>query len=308
MLATTRPTPPPYSAGELCRAMLVGTGATPDASRLDRVLCHDPARALVEVQAGAPWSALPEAGSFPGHSVGEAVAANLAGPDGRPVVAHLRAFTLVTPDGELRRASRDRAPELFSLAVGGLGVFGPFYSLTFDLASLAEAARAPLEPVRLEPEPAAPCGTSVELLVPPGACDAFVASARAAVEERRCAPSLLEARRVLAESETCLRWARREYVALRIGFRVRGTLGACVGAAQLRARLLELALAANGTFMPADLRFATRAQAEACYPMLGTFLAEKRRLDPAGRVSPRWYRDAWRLWRGETCHVRWSGS
>lgn len=307
MLATTRPTPPPYSAGELCRAMLGGAGAMLDASRLDRVLCHDRERALLEVQSGAPWSALPAGTSFPGRTVGEAVAANLAGPDGRPVVAHLRALTLVTPDGELRRASRERAPELFALAVGGMGVFGPFYSLTFDLASLAGAAAASLDTVRLDPEPEATYGTGIELLLPPGARDAFVAAARAAIEERRCATTLLEGRSVLPETETCLRWARREYIALRIGFRVRATLGACVAAAQLRARLLELALAEGGAFMPADLPLATRAQAEACYPMLGTFLAEKRRLDPAGRVSPRWYRDAWRVWRDETCSARWSG-
>jgi hypothetical protein len=42
--------------------------------------------------------------------------------------------------------------------------------------------------------------------------------------------------------------------------------------------------------------------------MLGTFLAEKRRLDPAERVSPRWYRDASRLWRGDACRVRWSAT
>jgi hypothetical protein len=308
MLATAHPSALPVSAGELCRAMLGEAGAMPDASRLDRVLRHDPERALLEVQAGAPWSALPVGATFPGRSVGEAVAANLAGPDGRPVVAHLRALTLVTPDGELRRASRERSPELFALAVGGMGVFGPFYSLTFDLASLAEAAGAPLDTVRLEPEPEAHCGTSIELLLPPGGRDAFVASARAAIEERRCAPTLLEARRVLPEADTCLRWARREYVALRIGFRVRATLGASVGATQLRARLLELSLAAGGAFMPADLPLASRAQAEACYPMLGTFLAEKRRLDPAERVSPRWYRDASRLWRGDACRVRWSAT
>ena len=172
MLAT-HPTPPPYSAGDLCRAMLGGTGAFPalDASRLDRVLCHDADRAVLEVQAGAPWSALPVGASFPGRSVGEAVAANCAGPDGRPIVAHLLALTLVTPDGELRRASRERAPELFALAVGGMGVFGPFYSLTFDLTSLAGATAAPAA-AACAPEATDAPGTSIELLVPPEASEA----------------------------------------------------------------------------------------------------------------------------------------
>lgn len=298
------------SAGDLCRAMLSAPDAWRafDASRLDRVLCHDADRGLLEVQAGAPWNAVPGGAGFLGGTVGESVAANRAGPDGRPVVSHLRALTLVTPDGELRRASRERSPELFALAVGGLGVFGPFYSLTFDLDSLAGAAPTPAVSQLLAPPPerAAARDAEIELLLPPRASDGFVHDARTAIEERRCVPTSLEARSTLTESDTYLRWARRDYVALRIGFRPRSTLGACVATVQLRARLLELALAVGGSFMPADLALATRTQAEACYPMFGAFLEEKRRLDPGLRLQPPWYRHACRVWRGEPCTVRWS--
>lgn len=300
------------SASDLCRAMRAEAlpARAIDASGLDRVLRHDTAHGLLEVQAGAPWAALPGLADavFPTATVGEGLALNCAGPDGRPMVAHLRALTLVTPDGELRRASRECSPEIFRVAVGGLGVFGPFYSLTFDLASLASAAAAPVAGVRLAPdgvEADAP-GWLVEVLVPAQACDAFVAAARAALEERRFVPTHLEARPTLSESDTLLRWARADFVALRVGFRPRGTVGGCVAAVQLRARLLELAVAAGGSCPPADLPLLTRAQAAACYPMLGAFLAEKRRLDPAERLAPRWYRDVSRLWRGEACRPRWA--
>jgi hypothetical protein len=40
--------------------------------------------------------------------------------------------------------------------------------------------------------------------------------------------------------------------------------------------------------------------------MLGGFLEEKRRLDPAGRMLTPWYRAVRRAWRGESCKVRWA--
>jgi FAD/FMN-containing dehydrogenase len=309
MLAThSLPLPPApglrvHSALDLCKAMLAG--AIPagrfDHSGLDRVLCHDPQRAALEVQAGTPWRALAAhgGGAFGDTTVGDSVASNTAGQDGRPVVAHLRSLTLVTADGELRRASRDHAPELFRLAVGGFGVFGPFYSVTLDLASLARAAADAAAPVRLElPEaPAVGACSGIELLVPPEASERLIAQMRDEIDAHRYALNRLEVRRTLPEDETYLRWARREYAALRVEVRSRSTLGGCVGATQLRTRLVELALAAGGSVAPGSLPAASRDQAAACYPMLGAFLAEKRRYDPAERVTNPWYRRTRGLWR-----------
>jgi FAD/FMN-containing dehydrogenase len=306
MLATHSfplPAPRVYSAVDLCKAMLAGAvqAGRFDDSGLDRVLCHDPLRGALEVQAGTPWHALAAHGgsAFAATTVGESVAANAVGPDGRPMVVHLRSLTLATANGELRRASRECSPELFRLAVGGFGVFGPFYSVTLDLASLAQAAAAAAAPVRLElPEaPANGACSRIDLLAPPEAREPLVAQVRAALGEHRYALTLLEVRRALPEDETFLRWARREHAALRIEFRSRSTLGGCVGATQLRTQLIDLALAAGGAIAPASLPAASRAQAAACYPMLGNFLAEKRRHDPAGRVTNAWYRGTRDLWR-----------
>lgn len=301
-----------YSAGDLCRAVLdcPERPLRPDAAVLDRVLRHDAERGLLEVQAGTPWRALSGFGGacFGPGSVGDSVAANSAGPDGRPVVAHLRSLTLVTADGELRRVNREQTPELFALAVGGLGALGPFYSLTLQLASLAETVASAADPVRMallqDDAPGPRIG--IELLAPPESSAALAGQVRAALEERRCELTRLDARRALPETETLLRWARREYVSLRIEYRTRATLGAHVAAAQLRTRLIDLALAAGGGFAPRDLAHASRAQAEAGYPMLGEFIAAKRRYDPAERVRNAWYRSACRVWRGERCEVRWA--
>lgn len=315
MLATTQlplSAPRLHSAGDLCKLML-SAGAHPgrlDATDLNRTLRHDAERGLLEVQAGVGWRCLePHVGAafLPG-SVGESVAANCAGPDGEPIVRHLHALTLVTAAGELHRASREHAPALFRLAVGGFGAFGPFYSLTLDLPSLARSAARSTAPARIELPDDDPGGPrlELELLVPPQRSDEVVAQVRAALAEHRCRLCLLEARRILPENETCLRWARSEFVALRIAYRTRATLGACASAAQLRGRLLDLAIGAGGSFMPRLLPLATRAQATACYPMLAVFLAEKRRLDPAERVPCPWYRGVRRAWRPEACTVRWA--
>jgi len=304
--------PQVYSALDLCRAMLAGNALPSrfDAAGLDRTLCHNAERGLLEVQSGAPWRSLAThvgADFLPG-TVGDSVAANSAGPDGLPVVAHVRALTLVTADGELRRASREQAPELFRLAVGGFRAFGPFYSVTLDLASLARSAANAAAPLSLGLPPVEARGAPhrIQLLVPLPASEAFIAQARAALEERRCILAGLEVRRVLAEQETMLRWARQDYAELRIEFHMRGTIGACVNAAELRMRLIDLALDAGGTFAPAHLPQASRAQAAACYPMLGAFLAEKRRTDPAERVLGAWYRGVREMWRRQDCEVRWS--
>lgn len=313
MLASSSATPRLYSAGDLCRAVLAATAHWEPFDRgLDRTLRHDAERGLLEVQAGASWDSLaPYIGTrfLPG-TVGECVAANHAGPDGEPIVRHVHAFTLAAASGELHRASRERAADLFRLAVGGFGAFGPFYSLTLDLASLSRSAARASAPASLElPEdqPEADGQSFALALLAPAQCsDAVVAGMRAALAERRLRLRRLEARRIVPDAETFLRWARGECVELRIEFRARATLGACTGAAQLRAGLIDLALAAGGAFTPEWLPLATRAQAEAAYPMLGAFLAEKRRLDPAERVQSSWYRGARRAWRAESCGVRWA--
>jgi hypothetical protein len=305
---------PVYSASDLCKSMLAGAGTDEPlpAASLDRVLLHDPGRGMLEVQAGVRWSALASVlgAEFSDGSVGASVARNSAGPDGRPIVAHLRALTLACADGELRRASRERAPDLFRLAVGGFGAFGAFYSLTLDTESLVRALADPAGTVHAETLPGAQDAPRhrIELLLPPQTFHSTLGKVRAALEERRCRLAGLEARQVLPEAETYLCWARRDYIALRIEFQARPTIGASVGAAQLRARLMALAVEAGGSFTADALPFASRAQAETCYPMLGGFLEEKRRLDPAGRMLTPWYRAVRRAWRGEGCKVRWANA
>lgn len=293
-----------------------------DGSEMDRILHFDARRGLLELQAATRWTEL--AGYLASRripidafaqskggpaTVGEAVAQAAPGPDGLPVSAHVAAITLCTPDGELRRADRSVHGDLFRLALGGHGVIGVLYSVTLSIESLrrsAAAAAAPVE-LRLEEEPAAPAPEcSIECLVPPEALDAYLKDVRGLVEERRIALHGITVRRYQAESETSLRWATREWAGVEVRFGSKTTLGASVAAAEARRALLNAALALGGSFPIRDLRDATRAQLEHCYPTIKAFLADKRRSDPAERLQNAWYRGLVATMCSEPCAVRWA--
>jgi hypothetical protein len=303
----------PFSALELRDA--VRSTRRYDAARLDRVLHLDESRNLVEVQASTPWIRLASylrAASvnitqawdrFP--TIGHSVATNAPGPDGRPMVAHVEALALVTPDAELRRISRHSSPELFALVVGGQDMFGAVYSITLRVDSLAKAAMDAIPCATLELAPEKPHGRPLELMVPPDAVEGFIAEARRCCDGWHTAIDSLDVRKSLAEKETVLCWARQEYACVTLGLSARDTLGASVRTTQLRQELIGCAIARGGSFAIACTPDATRDQAEACYPMLKTVLAEKRRLDPMEKIGNPWYRHYRSLLIREACAVRW---
>lgn len=304
----------PLSAIELSAAVRAGEAYDP--ARLDRVLRVEDDHGLIEVQAAARWTEIARR-LRPGHArtatlgsamqtVGESLAANAAGPDGRPAVMHVRSLTLVMPSGELARASRARQSELFALTVGGHGVTGTLYSATLDIASLSAALD---EAVGADLLCAANPGRAwrpLRLLLPPHELGAFLDDARALCDEWRMPLAGARLRRTREENETFLRWARRDYAALALHFAEPPVLGAAVRATQLRRNLVDAAIARGGSFPLHCTPEATRAQAQACYPELPRFLAEKRRLDPAERLVNPWYRHYRRLFSSERLAVRFA--
>ncbi len=299
----------PLSALELAAAI---RAAEPfDASRLDRVLRVDESHGLIEVQAATPWKVI-AACLRPGDAraaatqttmmtVGESLEHNAAGPDGRPAVVHVESIAVVTPGGELRRASRTAQRELFALVAGGLGLFGALYSVTLDIGSLSSAVNnAAL------PELVGVKGKPLRLLLPPEKLDAFLGAASARCEEWRMPLAGVEVRRTQQENDSFLRWARRDYAAVTLHLAEPPVLGIAVRTTQLRRSLIDAAIAQGGSFAVSCTPEATRAQAEACYPQLPQFLAEKRRMDPCERVVTPWYRHYQRLFSGQSCAVRWA--
>jgi hypothetical protein len=304
----------PMSAHELREAVRQARPFNP--AKLDRVLRLDASRGLVEVQASTSWESLaaylrpecPEvAALWTGlSSIGDSVATNAAGPDGRPTVAHIDSLTLVALDGEFRRISRIVNPELFRLAVGGHGLFGALYSVTLNLESLARTALDSQPSARLALGATSISTGTLIVLVAPEALEQFLTEARTRCGEWRVAIEGVEVRRTLPEAETLLRWARREYAEVSLRLPEPSVLGGCVRMNQLRRELIDSALAHGGSFPIASNLFATRAQTEACYPELREFLADKRRLDPAERFNNPWYRHYRSLLACPACEVRWS--
>jgi len=322
--ARRSPTVRVRSADELRNAMRQARAQalTLDASGLDRVLRADAARGLLEVQAATSWRELSAylgrqgdaLEAFCGISrlpdtVGDAVSKGNAGPDGLPVSAHVVAATLVSPDGELRRADRDSNPQLLKLVLGGQGVVGVLYSLTFSIESLRRSAARSAEAVELvmpDPGSAGAPSCAIECLLPPGALEGFLGDVRSLLEERRLVLHGISVRRTLADDSCHLNWATQDWASVEIRFGAKNTLGASVVAAQVRRALLAAALARSGSFPIGEVRDATREQLEACYPVLKVFVAEKRRADPADRLQNAWYRQVRAKLRGESCEVRWT--
>ncbi len=297
---------------------------TLDGRGLDRVLRVDAGRGLLELQAATSWSELTRylatqkiaLDAFSGMAglpatVGEAIAQASPGPDGLPVTAHVAAVTLVTPDGELRRADRGSNGELLRLVLGGQGVIGVLYSVTLSIDSLRRSAANAVAAIELgieEKTCAAAAACTIECLLPPAELDGFLKEIRAFFDERRLALLGISVRRHLAEDSCRLNWSTREWAGVEIRFSIKTTLGASVGAAEVRRALLEAALARGGSFPLRHAQDATRRQLEACHPALKGFLAEKRRGDPAERLQNDWYRCVTAKLRGESCESRWGKS
>lgn len=124
-----------------------------DLRSLDRVIGFDADKGIVEVEAGIQWPALLKflLKSQKRHSapwtfaqkqtganrfcLGGALASNIhsRGLRMKPFIADIDSFVLVNADGEPRVCSREENRDLFALAVGGYGLFGPIYSLRLRL-------------------------------------------------------------------------------------------------------------------------------------------------------------------------------
>ena len=128
-------------------------GVMLDIRKLDRVLNFDTARGLIEVESGMQWPALlayltesqrgrARAWTFAQKqtgadrlTIGGCLAANVHGRGLKmaPFVADVESFRLLDARGDLVTCSRSDNAELFSLAIGGYGLFGFIYSVTLKL-------------------------------------------------------------------------------------------------------------------------------------------------------------------------------
>jgi FAD/FMN-containing dehydrogenase len=102
-------------------------------------------RHLVSAQPRAPrqWGIAQKQTGADRLSIGGAVAANIHGRGltRAPFVADVEAFTLVDASGDVRRCSRTESAELFSLVIGGYGLFGVVTDVTLRLVPRQKVRR-----------------------------------------------------------------------------------------------------------------------------------------------------------------------
>ena len=128
-------------------------GVLLDAGGLNRILELDAERGLVRVEAGIlwddlirglremqqgnerRWSVVQKQTGADRLSIGGALAANGHGRGltYKPIVQDVESFEMVDTSGNLLQCSRTENSELFSLAIGGYGLFGVIYSVTLRL-------------------------------------------------------------------------------------------------------------------------------------------------------------------------------
>ena len=128
-------------------------GVLVDTRKLAKVLAFDAERGLIEVESGMQWPGLLDAlrqaqtGREPQWafnqkqtgadrlSMGGCLSANIHGRGLAlpPFISDVESFKLLDARGRLVNCSRRENPELFSLAIGGYGLFGFIYSVTLRL-------------------------------------------------------------------------------------------------------------------------------------------------------------------------------
>jgi len=132
-----------------------------DMNGLTRVIEFDRVRGEIEVEAGIqwpelyqyllqsqvneqkPWAFVQKQTGADKLSIGGALAANVHGRGLRlpPFVGDVVAFTIVGPDGAVRRCSRTENPEVFRAAIGGYGLFGAMVDVRLRLTARHKVQR-----------------------------------------------------------------------------------------------------------------------------------------------------------------------
>ncbi len=397
------------------------TGGTVLETRgLSRMLHLDRQRGLVEVEAGLQWPELVDglhalqrgesvqwsiaqkqtgANRF---TVGGSLAANCHGRGLRmgPIVADVESLRVVTADGSILSCSRRCNRELFSLVVGGYGLFGAVYSVTLRLVRRQVLQRV-VEVITVDDlveavdrrVAAGFCYGDFQFAIDPGSPDFLhrgVFSCYRPVEDGRPIPErqlalraddwqdllvlahqdksrafdvyarhylatsgqlywsddhqlavylddyhealdrrlgavergtemitevyvprhrladfmvaaahelrLVEAdliygtvRFTRADHDTYLPWARQDYACVVFNLHTPHTSAGVEGSAAAFRRLIDLAIARDGSYYLTYHRWAEPEQLLACYPQFPQFLALKRRYDPGEVFHSDWY-------------------
>ncbi|WP_202080615.1 FAD-binding protein [Caldalkalibacillus salinus] len=118
-----------------------------DMTSFNKILSLDEEEKTIRVQSGATWSDIQDYIHPYGLSVavmqssniftvGGSLSSNVHGRDVRfgPLIETVKSFRLLQADGSIIEVSREEHPELFSLVIGGFGLFGVILDVELQLA------------------------------------------------------------------------------------------------------------------------------------------------------------------------------
>lgn len=97
-------------------------------------------------------------------------------------------------------------------------------------------------------------------------------------------------RMIERDTDTFLRWAKEPYACVVFNLHIDHTPDGKQHTGEAFRRLIDMAIARNGSYYLTYHRFARRDQVERCYPQLPEFLRLKKRYDPDERFQSDWYR------------------
>ena len=129
-----------------------------------------------------------------------------------------------------------------------------------------------------------------ELYVPRSALPAFMGEVAEDFRRNRTPVIYGTVRLIERDDETDLAWAREPWACIIFNLHVDHTLEGIELATAAFRRLIDRALAHDGSFYLTYHRWATEAQVEAAHPRFAEFLREKLRFDPYERFQSDWYR------------------
>jgi len=121
-------------------------GLVVDMTHFNKVLHLDRQNKVITAQSGATWEEIQNYANPYGLAVevqqasniftlGGSMSVNAHGRDPRygPIIQSIRGFRLMKADGSVVQVSRTENPELFSLAIGGYGLFGVILDVDLEL-------------------------------------------------------------------------------------------------------------------------------------------------------------------------------
>jgi FAD/FMN-containing dehydrogenase len=129
-----------------------------------------------------------------------------------------------------------------------------------------------------------------ELYVPRAALNIFMAESRKLLRRNGSQVIYGTIRFIEPDEESFLAWARERYACIIFNLHTEQTAEGIEKSKKALRGLIDLAVAAKGSFYLTYHRYATKNQVRSCYPQFPEFLRLKLQYDPGERFQSNWYR------------------